>query len=145
MLIVVLTGFLALAQSQREPGCTEWRDCREMALAAADRGEYETFHDLAWGRVQTGPKNDPAPRQLPARAQPLSGRRPDALGMLDRLAHMGVASDGDTSPDFERTRALPGWPEVAARIERLHPPRPAPPPAPVAEPLAAPPPPPPPA
>jgi hypothetical protein len=39
---------------------------------------------------------------------------------------MGVASDALTNPDFERTRQLPGWPEVAQRIERLTSPAPSP-------------------
>jgi len=105
---------------------------RQLALAAADRREYETFHDLAWRAVQTGPPRDPSLMLLLARAQALSGRPHDALVMIDRLAQMGVASDAATSDDFGRTRELPGWPEVAARLERLtHPnaPATAPPPA----------------
>ena len=90
-----------------------------MALAAAERGEYETFHDLAWRAVQTGPPKDPALMYLLARAQALSGRPHDALVMLDRLTQMNVASDAATNDDFVRTRTLPGWPDVAARIERL--------------------------
>lgn len=121
-----------------------------MALAAADRGEYETFHDLAWRAVQTGPPRDPALMLMLARAQSLSGRPHDALVMLDRLAQMGVPSDADTNDDFARTRQLPDWPAVAARIERLHGPAPAapppapppPPPRPVVEAAPAPPPPP---
>jgi hypothetical protein len=97
----------------------EWHDCRELALAAADRGEYEAFHDFAWRAVQTGPARDPALMYLLARAQALSGRPHDALVMLDRLAQMGVASDAATNEDFSRTRQLPGWPDVAARIERV--------------------------
>jgi hypothetical protein len=107
------------AQSDRDFGCHEWHQCRAMAEAAAERGEYETFHDLAWRAVQTGPPRDPALMYFLARAQVLSGRPHDALVMLDRLAQMGVPSDADTNDDFIRTRQLPGWPEVAARIERL--------------------------
>jgi len=106
-------------QSPRDGGCTEWHDCRQLALAAADRGEYETFHDLAWRAVQTGPPKDPALMYLLARAQALSGRPHDALVMLQRLAEMGVPSDAETNEDFSRTRQLPGWPEVSARINRL--------------------------
>jgi hypothetical protein len=106
-------------QSARDFGCTEWRDCRRLAVAAADRGEYETFHDLAWRAIQTGPPKDPALMYLLARAQALSGRPHDALVMLQRLAEMGVRSDADTNPDFSRTRQLPGWPEVSALIDRL--------------------------
>jgi hypothetical protein len=109
------TGF----QSPRGGGCTEWHDCRQLALAAADRGEYETFHDLAWRAVQTGPPKDPALMYLLARAQALSGRPHDALVMLQRLAEMDVASDAQTNEDFSRTRQLPGWPDVSARIDRL--------------------------
>ena len=89
-----VAGSPAVFQPPRDVGCTEWRDCREMALAAADRGEYETFHDLAWRTVQTGPPKDPALMYLLARAQALSGRPHDALVMLRRLAEMGVPSDG---------------------------------------------------
>jgi hypothetical protein len=109
----------AAIQAPRGTGCVEWHDCREQALAAADRGEYEAFHDLAWRAVQTGPARDPALMYLLARAQALSGRPHDALVMLDRLAQMGVASDAASNEDFSRTRQLPGWPDVAARIERV--------------------------
>src|SRR5262245_40241596 len=122
-----LTVALPAVPQSRDFGCTDWHQCREMALAAADRGEYETFHDLAWRAVQTGPRNDPALMYLLARAQALSGRPHDALIMLQRLAEMGVASDAATNDDFVRTRQLPGWPDLLARIERLS--RPASPPA----------------
>jgi hypothetical protein len=119
---VALLVPLGARQSHRDPGCSDWRDCRQMALAAADRGEYETFHDLAWRAVQLGPPKDATLMSLLARAQALSGRPHDALVMLDRLAEMGVALDVETNDDFGRTRQLPGWPEVAARIAGvLHP------------------------
>ena len=92
-----VAGSPAVSQSPRDGGCTEWRDCRQLALAAADRGEYETFHDLAWRAVQTGPPKDPSLMYLLARAQALSGRPHDALIMLQRLAEMGVASDAATN------------------------------------------------
>jgi hypothetical protein len=128
MIVVLVLLFLAgrsvagspiVPQSPRDGGCTEWHDCRQLALAAADRGEYETFHDLAWRAVQTGPPKDPALMYLLARAQALSGRPHDALVMLQRLAEMGVPSDAATNDDFSRTRQLPGWPELSARIDRL--------------------------
>src|SRR5438876_12159828 len=78
----------AMCQSARDGGCTEWRDCRQLALAAAERGEYETFHDLAWRAVQAGPPKDPALMYLLARAQSLSGRPHDALVTLQRLPEM---------------------------------------------------------
>lgn len=90
--------------------CREWHECRQMALEAAERGEYERFHDLAWRAIQTGPKNDPALMYLLARAQSLSGRPADALVILQRLADMGVPTDAATNDDFRRVRALPGWP-----------------------------------
>jgi hypothetical protein len=130
--LVLLASLAGPAASSTEPqaardfGCTEWHDCRQLALAAADRGDYETFHNLAWRAVQTGPPKDPALMFLLARAQALSGRPHDALIMLQRLADMGVASDVAANDDFVRTRELPGWPEVAARIESLnHPAAPA--------------------
>src|SRR4051812_49116039 len=131
VLVAVLAEPLAAGssppfQSPRASLCSEWRECRQMALAAAERGDYETFHDLAWRAVQTGPPKDPALMYLLARAQALSGRPHDALVMLERLADTGIASDATTSDDFVRTRQLPGWPDVAARIDRR--PRPASPP-----------------
>ena len=111
---------LTLFQSPRDVvDCTEWRECRQLALAAADRGAYETFHDLAWRAVQTGPPGDPALMYLVARAQSLSGRPHDALVMLRRLAELGFGSDAATNEDFSRTRQLSDWPEVAARVERI--------------------------
>src|SRR5262245_9824673 len=107
----------ALPQTHRDPGCSEWHECRSMALAAAEQHEYERFHDLAWRAVQTGPPRDPSLMLLLARAQVLSGRPHDALVMLNRLAEMGIAAD-TTSDDFSRTRELPGWPEVQARPEQ---------------------------
>ncbi len=106
-------------QSTRAGACSEWHQCRRLALAAADRREYETFHDLAWRAVQTGPRNDPDLMYLLARAQALSGRAHDALVMLQRLADMGVAPDAATNDDFRSTRDLPAWPELAARIAGL--------------------------
>jgi hypothetical protein len=103
-------------QSRRDVGCAAWHDCHRLALAAAERGEYESFHDLAWRAVQTGPPKDPALMYLLARAQSLSGRPHDALIMLQRLAEMGVTSDAATNDDFMRVRQLPGWPDLEARI-----------------------------
>jgi hypothetical protein len=112
--------FLAIGAPRQDasskPDCRAAPECRQLALAAADRGEFETFHDLAWRAVQLGPKNDPALMYLLARAQSLSGRPNDAIVMLDRLVTMGVAVDAATNDDFRRVRALPRWPELAARI-----------------------------
>src|SRR5580765_8323371 len=122
-LLTYLAARLAVASSavpqSRDFGCTEWHQCREMALAAADRGEYETFHDLAWRTVQTGPPKDPALMYLLARAQALSGRPHDALIMIQRLAEIGVTYDADTNEDLAGTRRLPGWPEVAGQIQAV--------------------------
>lgn len=92
--------------------CGEWTECRRLALEAAERKEYELFHDLAWRAVQLGPKNDPAMLFLLARAQSLSGRPHDALVMLRRIASSGAAREALTSPEFERVRALKDWPEA---------------------------------
>ena len=98
-------------QPRGQVDCKEWHECRQLALDAAERQDYETFHDLAWRAVQTGPKNDPALMYLLARAQSLSGRPSDALVMLQRLARMGTKTDAATNDDFRRVRALPGWAE----------------------------------
>jgi hypothetical protein len=106
---------LALHVQDQPPArvdCKEWHECRQFALDAAERQDYETFHDLAWRAVQTGPKNDPTLMYLLARAQSLSGRPSDALVMLQRLARMGTKTDAATNDDFRRVRALPGWAEL---------------------------------
>ena len=96
--------------------CREWQECRQLALDAAKREDYNAFHDLAWRTMSLGPKNDPSLMILLARAQSLSGRPHDALVMLQRLASMGVATDAATSNDFERVRALPTWAEFEAKV-----------------------------
>jgi hypothetical protein len=109
-----------VVQTDQPGSCADWRQCRERARAAADRGEYETFHDLAWRAVQTGPPKNPELMYLLARAQALSGRAHDALVMLQRLADMGVPSDAVTDDDFSHIRELPGWTDLAVRLERLN-------------------------
>jgi hypothetical protein len=96
--------------------CRDWQACRDQARAAADRQDFEQFHDLAWRAVQKGPKNDPALMTLLARAQSLSGRPHDALVMLLRLAAMGVVTDAAASEDFRRVRALAGWTDLERAI-----------------------------
>src|SRR5580700_4810610 len=87
VLLALLVPFGAM-QGARDVGCSESRQCQQLALAAADRGEYERFHDLAWRAVQLGPAKDSVLMSLLARAQALSGRPDDAMIMLDRLAEM---------------------------------------------------------
>ena len=101
--------------------CREWRECQQQAFAAADRQDYNAFHDLAWRTLQLGPKNDPANMTMLARAQSLSGRPGDALVMLQRLAAMGIATDAATNNDFERVRALPGWADLEAKLSGVSP------------------------
>lgn len=97
--------------SQPRIDCRVWQECRQLALDAAERQDFETFHTLAWRAAQTGPKNDPGLMLMLARAQSLSGRPGDALVMLQRLAQMGVKTDAATNDDFRRVRALPAWAE----------------------------------
>ena len=99
--------------------CRDWQECRDQALAAAERQEYELFHDLAWQAFRKAPANDPGVMTLLARAQSLSGRPHDALIMLQRLATLGVVAEGIVGEDFRRVRALPAWAEFAARIDDL--------------------------
>ncbi len=108
LLLITVSVVLPLQDSGRKPDCPTWQECRQQAAAAAERGEFESFHDLAWRAVQLGPKNDPALMYLLARAQSLSGRPGDAAVMLDRLAAMGVPLDVGTNDDFRRVRALKG-------------------------------------
>ena len=127
--VVVLA---APPQSPRTVECTEWRACQQLALAAADRKEFEAFHDLAWRTVQTGPPRDPSLMYLLARAQALSGRPHDALIMLQRLLAMGVAFDAATNEDFKSVRRLSDWPELEARLAATASGTPPPPPTPAA-------------
>ena len=100
-----------------QPACQDLSSCREQALAARETGDFEAFHDLAWAAFNQGKPNDPELMLLVARAQSFSGRPGDALVMLQRIAALGGATDAATSDDFARVRALPRWPEVAARFE----------------------------
>ena len=59
-LIAALMGLAAPVWQQADSAdCTPWQTCRQLALDAAERGEFETFHTVAWRTVQTGPRNDP--------------------------------------------------------------------------------------
>jgi len=115
---LIVASLVTLVQGQEVSTCREWQECRQLALDASARREYEHFHDLAWRALQTGPRNDSGLMYLLARAQVVSGRSHDALVMLQRLAEMGVATDADSDPDFGPARELPGWPEVADAIAR---------------------------
>lgn len=109
--VVFVISFHVQESPRPRLDCREWPECRQLALDAAARQDYETFHDLAWRAVQTGPRNDPALMYLLARAQSLSGRPADALVMLQRLARMGAPNDAATHEEFRRVRALPAWSE----------------------------------
>jgi hypothetical protein len=113
-----VASLLTSVQVQEVSTCRDWQECRQLALEASARREYERFHDLAWRALQTGPRNDSGLMYLLARAQVMSGRRHDALVMLQRLAEMGVVTDAVSDPDFGPARELPGWPEVANAIAR---------------------------
>jgi hypothetical protein len=111
-------SILLSASSQTPaPPCKEWQTCRQLALEAAERKEYETFLDLSWRAFNAGPRNNPELMAMLARAQSLSGRPGDALVMLQRLAGLGVTTDAATNDDFANVRALPGWAELEAKLE----------------------------
>jgi hypothetical protein len=99
--------------------CGSWQECRDQALAAAGREEYELFHDLAWLAFRKGPKNDSSLMAMLARSQSLSGRPHDALIMLHRLTALDVVPDGLDDEDFRRVRTLPGWADLEASIESI--------------------------
>ena len=107
---------LFLVTQPAAPACTDVADCRAQALAAASRGDYETFHDLAWRIVQKAKPNDPASMYLLARAQALSGRFGDAIVMLSRITDPVLAREAVTSEDFRLLRLLPAWPALEARL-----------------------------
>jgi hypothetical protein len=108
-------SFVCSQSGAQAPECRDWQTCRQLALDAAARKDYDAFHDLAWRAMQTGPKNDPALMTLVARAQSLNHRPHDALVMLQRLAAMGVTTDAATSDDFRSVRELAGWAEFEAK------------------------------
>lgn len=137
---VALLSTIAGSSDQAQPvSCSSPAECRQMALEAADRQDYEDFHTLAWRAVQTGRPNDPDLLYLLARSQSLSGRPHDALIMLRRLADRGFrAVEAETSDAFRRVRSLPGWADVLERIHAAA--GPATPPARVNEPVPSPPP-----
>lgn len=122
MTSTILLILLTVAAPPQAPDCKEWHECQKLALEAAERQDYNAFHDLSWRALQTGPKNDPALMTMLARAQSLSGRPHDALVMLQRLASMGVNTDAETSDDFRFVRALPAWAEFEAKLKGLPPP-----------------------
>ena len=109
LLVLLLAVFV-----QGGPACASLDECRQQALDAASRGDYETFHDLAWRAMQKAKPNTPDLMYLLARAQALSGRPGDALVMLQRLRDLGVATDAATNDDFQRVRALKGWADFVA-------------------------------
>jgi hypothetical protein len=111
LLIAALTTLPGAEPRAQAQDCRDWRECRQLALDAAAREDYNAFHDLAWRTLQAGPRNDPGLMTMLARAQSLSGRPHDALVMLQRLAALGVLADAATSDDFSRVRALPAWAE----------------------------------
>ena len=113
---VAVLPLLLLSLAQSAP-CADVGGCRQAALDAAARGDFETFHDLAWRAAQKGRPNDPELMYLLARAQSLSGRPGDAIVMLRRLAQMGVRTDAKDNADFERVRRLPAWPELEALLD----------------------------
>ena len=112
---VLLWAIVSFSFAPQSNACQDIASCRQAALDAEARQDFEAFHDLAWKAAAKGKPNDPDLMQLIARAQSLSGRPGDALVMLRRLAQMGIAPDAAGEP-FRRVRALPGWPDVEALI-----------------------------
>jgi hypothetical protein len=126
-LVLVLATTLVAPPQERPADCATWQICRTLALEAADRQDFEAFHDLSWRAVRKGRPNDTELMQMLARAQSLSGRPLDSLVMLERLLALGVTTDAATNGDFRRVRALPGWSEFEKRAaESVAGPSPAP-------------------
>jgi hypothetical protein len=114
--VVHIFTLILLLQGAPGPACADAADCRTRAEAAAARGDYETFHDLAWRAVQKGRRNDTDLMFLLARAQSLSGHLDDALVMLERIADLGGKPDVAANPDFAHVVQLQRWPELAAKL-----------------------------
>jgi hypothetical protein len=104
---------------QTAVGCASAGECRAQAEAAAARGDFEIFHDLAWAAVRKGRPNDPNLMYVLARAQSLSGRPGDAFVMLRRLAELGIWTDAATRDDFASVRYLKDWPALEAKIAAI--------------------------
>lgn len=100
---------LAILLQTPQPTCDDAASCRQAAVEAQARKDYEAFHDLAWLAYRKGKPDDPELMLLLARAQSLSGRPGDAIVMLERLAARGIATDVETSEDFELVRSHPRW------------------------------------
>jgi hypothetical protein len=111
---LVLTCSPSFPAQGHPHACARWDECRDLALGAAEAGEHERAHDLAWRAAQLGPARSPELMYLLARVQSLSGRPGDALVMLERLAAQGLATDADSHPDFARVRQVARWSEVEA-------------------------------
>ncbi len=109
---VIAATFLYLLLAQQPVECADAAACRALALEAQQRGDYETFHDLAWAAYRKGRANDPELMLLVARAQSVSGRPGDALVMLLRVGPSAASPEIAADPDFARVRALPRWEEV---------------------------------
>jgi hypothetical protein len=116
----LLLSLGSIVAAQPEPTCTRSQECRQMALDAASREDFEAFHSLAWRAVQTGKPNDAELMFLLARAQSLSGRPDDALVMLGRLADRGIAHpEVETLDDFTRVRDMAGWPNLLEKMRAV--------------------------
>ena len=114
----LLLSLGSVVAAQQEATCARSQECRQLALDAAEREDFESFHSLAWRAVQTGKPNDAELMFLLARAQSLSGRPDDALVMLGRLADRGVAHpEVATLVEFARVREMAGWPNL---LEKMH-------------------------
>ncbi len=114
--VLFVVSLVASILSQSPASCPDVAACRQAAVEAAERKDYEQFHDLAWRAVQRGRPNDPELMLLVARAQSASGRPGDALVMLRRLAGVGGVTVDVTHEDFGRVRALDGWADVEAAL-----------------------------
>ena len=110
----MLSVLLLLGSLTIQPACADLSSCRDAALEAKARKDYEAFHDLAWLAYRKGKPDDAESMLLLARAQSLSGRPGDALVFLERLASRGIATDAATSDDFEAVRLHPRWKSAAA-------------------------------
>jgi hypothetical protein len=118
-LVLAFATTLFVSPQERASDCATAQVCRTLALEAAERQDFESFHDLAWRAVRKGRPNDAELMQMLARAQSLSGRPLDSLVMLERLLALGVTTDAATNDDFRRVRALPGWADFEKRAGEL--------------------------
>jgi streptogramin lyase len=91
------------------------RQAQEQARAAYDKKDYAAFLAHSRRSADLAPRSTRALYNL-ACAQALTGHAKEALGLLDRLARMGLALDPASDSDFASIKDLPEFQALARRF-----------------------------